>query len=108
MHEVLFLDTFINKDLHEHEEILERSSSDDEVLSFLNEHSNSESESFTTSRDILEEKVSEVNANYPNEAYEDFMILVTKHRLSNATGNAIIRFFNKHANLNKSLLPKST
>jgi hypothetical protein len=108
LHEVLFEDTLINEDLHEHEEILERSSSDDEVLSFLNEHSNSESESFTTSRDILEEKVSEVNANYPNEAYEDFMILVTKHRLSNATGNAIIRFFNKHANLNKSLLPKST
>ena len=52
--------------------------------------------------------MSEVNANYPNEAYEDFMILVTKHRLSNTTGNAIIRFFNKYANLNKSLLPKST
>ena len=61
-----------------------------------------------TSQDILEEKVSEVNVNYPNEAYEDFIILVTKHRLSNATGNAIIRFFNKHANLNKSLLSKST
>ena len=102
-------DTLINEDLHEHEEILERSSSDDEELSFLNEHSsNSESESFTTNRDILEEKVSEVNVNYPNEAYEDFMTLVTKHRLSNATGNAIIRFFNKHTNLDKSLLPKST
>ena len=101
-------DTLINEDLHEHEEILERSSSDDEELSFLNEHSsNSESESFTTNRDILEEKVSEVNVNYSNEAYEDFMTLVTKHRLSNATGNAIIRFFNKHTNLDKSLLPKS-
>jgi hypothetical protein len=108
LHEVLFEDTLINEDLHEYEEILERSSSDDEVLSFLNEHSNSESESFTTSRDILEEKVSEVNVNYPNEAYEDFMILVTKHRLNNATENTIIRFFNKHTNLNKSLLPKST
>src|SRR3982075_3984134 len=102
-------DTLINEDLHEHEEILERSSSDDEELSFLNEHSsNSESESFTTNRDILEEKVSEVNVNYPNEAYEDFMTLVIKHRLSNATENAIIRFFNKHTNLDKSLLPKST
>ena len=108
-HKVLFEDTLINEDLHEHEEILERSSSDDEELSFLNEHSsNSESESFTINRDILEEKVSEVNVNYPNEAYEDFMTLVTKHRLSNATGNAIIRFFNKHINLDKSLLPKST
>ena len=49
LHEVLFKDTLINKDLHEHEEILKRFSSDDEVLSFLNEYSNSESESFTTS-----------------------------------------------------------
>ena len=90
-YEVLFEDTLINEDLHEHEEILKCFSSDDEELSFLNEHSsNSESESFMTNRDILEEKVSEVNVNYPNEAYEDFMTLVTKHRLSNATGNAII------------------
>ena len=102
-------DTLINEDLHEHEEILECSSSDDEELSFLNEHSsNSESESFMTNRDILEEKVSEVNVNYSNEAYEDFMTLVIKHRLSNATKNAITRFFNKYANLDKSLLPKST
>ena len=108
MHEVLFENTLINKDLHEYEEILEHFSLDNKELLFLNEHSNSESESFTISQDILEEKVSEVNANYPNEVYEDFMILVTKHRLNNATGNAIIRFFNKHANLNKSLLSKLT
>ena len=36
------------------------------------------------------------------------MILVIKHRFSNMTGNTIIRFFNKYANLNKSLLSKST
>ena len=108
LHKVLFEGTLINEDLYEHEEILEHFSSDDKVLSFLNEHSNSESESFTTSRNILEEKVFEVNVNYPNEAYKDFMILVTKHRLSNVTGNAIIRFFNKHTNLNKSLLSKLT
>ena len=108
-YEVLFEDTLINEDLYKYEEILEHFLSDDEELSFLNEHSsNSESESFTTNRDILEKKVSEVNVNYPNEAYEDFMTLVTKHRLSNATGNAIIRFFNKYANLDKSLLSKST
>ena len=87
----MFEDTLINKDLYEHEEILEHSSSNDEELSFLNEHSsNSESESFTTNRDILEEKVSEVNVNYSNKVYKDFMILVIKHRLSNTTGNAII------------------
>ena len=36
-----------------------------------------------------------------------FLMLVTKHNLSNVTGNAIIKFFNKEANLNTSPLPKS-
>ena len=90
LYKVLFEDTLINEDLHEYEEILEHSSSNNEVLSFLNEYSNSKSESFMTSQDILKEKVSEVNVNYPNEAYEDFIILVIKHKFSNATGNAII------------------
>ena len=59
------------------------------------------------SENILEEFDSEVKANYPNEAYADLMTLVTKYKLSNATGNAIIKFFNKHANYNTSPLPKS-
>ena len=49
----------------------------------------------------------EVNTNYPNEAYADLMTLVTKHKLNNAMGNAIIKFFNKHANLSTSPLPIS-
>jgi len=57
--------------------------------------------------DILEESESEVNVNYPNEAYGDLMALVTKHKLNNKTGNAIIKFFNKHSNLASSLLPVS-
>src|SRR5260364_192498 len=44
---------------------------------------------------------------FPNEAYADLMILVTKYKLSNAAGNAIISFFNKHSNHSKSLLPKN-
>ena len=48
-----------------------------------------------------------MNAEFQNEAYADLMALVAKHNLSNATGNAIIKFFNKHANLNTSSLPKS-
>ena len=44
---------------------------------------------------------------FPNEAYEDLMVLVTKHKLNNKAGNAIIRFFNKHSNLSKSPLPKN-
>ena len=44
---------------------------------------------------------------FPNEAYADLMVLVTKHKLSNAAGNAIISFFNKHSNLEASPLPKN-
>src|SRR6266498_3934037 len=55
----------------------------------------------------VEEFESEINANYPNEAYGDLMSLVTKYKLSNVTGNAIIKIFNKYANLDKSPLPKS-
>jgi hypothetical protein len=35
------------------------------------------------------------------------MLLVTKNKLSNATGNEIISFFNKHSNLSISPLPKN-
>lgn len=44
---------------------------------------------------------------FPNEAYADLMVLVTKYNLSNATGNAIISFFNKHSNYSTSPLPKN-
>ena len=57
--------------------------------------------------DILDEPEVKMNADFPNEAYADLMALVAKHNLSNATGNAIIKFFNKHANLSTSPLPKS-
>ncbi|KAF0539082.1 zn-finger domain-containing protein [Gigaspora margarita] len=41
-----------------------------------------------------------------NEAYADLIVLVTKYKLSNAAGNAIISFFNKYSNHSKSPLPK--
>ncbi|KAF0377361.1 zn-finger domain-containing protein [Gigaspora margarita] len=44
---------------------------------------------------------------FSNEAYTDLMVLVTKYKLSNAAGNAIISFFNKHSNHSKSPLPKN-
>ena len=56
---------------------------------------------------ILEEIDSEEIANFLNKIYGDLMALVTKHKLSNAAGNAIIKFFNKHNNLATSPLPKS-
>ncbi|RHZ89151.1 hypothetical protein Glove_18g146 [Diversispora epigaea] len=36
---------------------------------------------------------------FPNEAYANLMTLVTKHNLSNKTGNSIIKFFNRHLDL---------
>ena len=44
---------------------------------------------------------------FPNEAYVDLMTLVLKNKLSNATGNQIISFFNKYLNLSISSLPKN-
>ena len=54
-----------------------------------------------------EDPRSEPYAEFPNDAYKDLMILVTKHKLNNKAGNDIIHFFNKHSNLTKSPLPKN-
>jgi len=56
---------------------------------------------------LVEEIDSKEIASFPNEVYGDLMTLVTKHKLSNASGNAIIKFFNKHTNLATSPLSKS-
>jgi hypothetical protein len=67
-----------------------------------------EEESEDSDLELNEEKFkSEINTKYPNEVYSDLMSLVTKQKLSNVMGNAIIKFFNKHANLDKSPLPRS-
>ena len=58
-------------------------------------------------KNILEEIDSKEIANFPNEAYGNLMELVTKHKLNNASGNAIIKFFNKYTKLATSPLPKS-
>lgn len=73
----------------------------------ISETDSNEDPAFEDILDILEESESEVNVNYPSEAYGDLMTLVTKHKLTNKAGNAIIRFFNKHANLATSPLPTS-
>ena len=49
----------------------------------------------------------EACSEFPNEAYKDLMLLVTKHKLNNKASNDIIRFFNKHSTLTKSPLPKN-
>ncbi|GET56382.1 hypothetical protein GLOIN_2v1783703 [Rhizophagus irregularis DAOM 181602=DAOM 197198] len=44
---------------------------------------------------------------FPNDAYKDLMLLVTKYKINNKGGNEIIRFFNKHSNFTESPLPKN-
>lgn len=47
-------------------------------------------------------------AEWPNDAYRDFMNLVTEGNISNKIGDKIIKFFNKYSALDKSPLPSST
>jgi hypothetical protein len=45
---------------------------------------------------------------WPNDAYRDFLELIVEGNISNKMGDKIIKFFNKHSNLEKSPLPSST
>ena len=53
------------------------------------------------------EHEAETYTEFPNEAYKDLMLLVTKYKINNKAGNEIIRFFNKHSTLTKSPLPRN-
>ena len=58
--------------------------------------------------DTSEEKNKlETIVKWPNDAYRDFMELMVENNISNKTGDKIIKFFNKHSNLENSPLPKS-
>ncbi|GBB97635.1 hypothetical protein RclHR1_03020013 [Rhizophagus clarus] len=47
-------------------------------------------------------------AEWPSDAYREFMELIVEGNISNKVGDKIIKFFNRHSNLEKSPLPKST
>src|ERR1700722_9691859 len=101
-----FEDILGNSDLNENtfEDILENSDPNENTFKDILENSDSNENTF---EDILKESESEVNSSYSNEVYADLMTLVTKYKLSNTTDNAIIKFFNKHANLSASPFLKS-
>jgi DNA primase len=84
------LDEFENT-LHEYEDIADDFSLNEEISEDIQNNS--------------EDDFSQKNDEFPNEAYADLMLLVTKYKLSNAAGNAIISFFNKHSNHSTSPLP---
>jgi hypothetical protein len=89
----------IDQNIEEINQNIEEIDQNENVIEDILEDSGSE---------LNEEKPeAEINVNYPNEAYGDLMSLVTKYKVNNVTGNAIIKFFNKHANLDKSPLPIS-
>ncbi|KAF0368077.1 zn-finger domain-containing protein [Gigaspora margarita] len=54
-----------------------------------------------------DEEFDQKHEEFPNEAYADLIVLVTKYKLSNAAENAIISFFNKHSKYSTSPLPKN-
>jgi hypothetical protein len=82
----------------------------DESLHLNQEYYNEFLNNSAFSEDIRcssDEEINQKHDKFPNEAYADLMLLVTKHNLSNAAGNAIISFFNKHSNHSISPLPKN-
>ena len=101
------VDSEINDSFQSIMSISEMSEISQNVDDFENILPESESNADIESNADTEESEPEMNVNYPNEAYKDLMALVTKYKLNNKTGNAIIKFFNKHANHSKSPLPKS-
>ncbi|KAF0555077.1 zn-finger domain-containing protein [Gigaspora margarita] len=56
---------------------------------------------------LSDKEIVQKHNEFPNKAYADLMVLVTKYKLSNAAENAIISFFNKHSKHSKSPLPKN-
>ena len=84
------LDEFENT-LHEYEDVADDISLNEEISEDIQNNS--------------DDDFSQKNDEFPNEAYADLMLLVTKYKLSNAARNAIISFFNKHSNHSTSPLP---
>ncbi|KAF0506718.1 hypothetical protein F8M41_019082 [Gigaspora margarita] len=74
------IETTINEDQEFSNEILNNSTYFEHIRSFF-----------------LDEEIDQKHEEFSNEAYADLMVLVTKYKLSNVAGNAIISFFNKHS-----------
>ena len=65
--------------------------------------------SFDDALNIIEGRNrSEYMAKWPNDTYREFMELIIEGNISNKIGDKIIKFFNRHSNLQNSPLPSST
>jgi hypothetical protein len=93
-------------------EILEESETEMQVPEDTNDDIDPEDlqgASIDDALDTIEGKnIPERIAEWPNDAYRDFMELIVEGNISNKMGDKIINFFNKHSNLEKSPLPSST
>ncbi|RHZ57354.1 hypothetical protein Glove_390g5 [Diversispora epigaea] len=97
---------------HEYENVLENTdvSNMEDYYSFEQVSPDRFEESNIEDYDNFEQVSPEREENvmeFPNETYADLMELFIKHNLNNKTGNAIIKFFDKHSNLSTSPLPKN-
>src|SRR5207253_1525009 len=63
---------------------------------FPNELLNNSAFSKVNQSSSSDKKINQKYDEFPNETYANLIVLVTKYKLSNAIGNAIILFFNKH------------
>lgn len=89
-------------------EVSEVSEESKESKESIESEESKEFEEFEESKDSEESiEPDESEVKFPNEAYADLMSLVTKYKLNNKIGNAIIRFFNKHSKQPISPLPKN-
>ena len=61
-----------------------------------------------SSDDAIHDLLYPHEVDWPNDAYREFMEIINKHQLSNSVGDAFIKFFNKHSNLDVSPLPPTT
>src|ERR1041385_5086602 len=88
-------------------EPFQEAAQDTSFSSMESTYSNLLSEISIMSYEETKEPEPEALTEFPNDAYKDLMVLVTKYKLNNKAGNAIIQFFNKHSALSKSPLPKN-
>jgi hypothetical protein len=99
--------TYSNFEVDPNADILDEFENTSQGYHELSDDSSVNAGYFKSMRNNLSDNKNQEYDEFPNEAYADLMVLVTKYKLSNAAGNAIISFFNKHSNHSKTPLPKN-
>ncbi|RGB25073.1 hypothetical protein C1646_821238 [Rhizophagus diaphanus] len=90
----------------------EESEAESELVNFENtefiDPEDLQSTSLDDAIDVVDRKLTpERIVKWLNDAYRDFLELIVEGNISNKIGDKIIKFFNKHSNLDKLPLPSS-